>query len=270
MSEHISSAANKLIKEIASLKQRKYRDKLGLFMAEGVRLVEECGNTNWPVSMCIYTDAAAKQTRTQDVIERLSAANCRMISVSEEIYHKISDTDQPQGIMAIIKKRQYSIEQLLVANDKQPLLVVLDGIQDPGNVGTIIRTADAAGCTGVIALKGSADIFAGKTVRATMGSLFHLPIIEDLSYTELIHNCKQAGINLLATCLQQSSEYYKADFISPAAIILGNEGQGIKPELIDAADSRLLIPLIGQAESLNVAVAAGIILYEAVRQRSTL
>lgn len=270
MSEHISSAANKLIKEIASLKQRKYRDKLGMFVAEGVRLVEECGTTNWPIAMCIYTEEAAKHARTQAVIERLSAENCRMISVSEEVYHKISDTDQPQGIMAIIKKRQFSIDQLVTANNKPPLLVVLDGIQDPGNVGTIIRTADAAGCTGVIALKGSADIFAGKTVRATMGSLFHLPIMEGLSHAELIFTCKQAGIKLLATCLQQSEEYYRADFTCPAAVVLGNEGQGITPELIDAADSRLIIPLIGQAESLNVAVAAGIILYEAVRQRATL
>lgn len=270
MSEYISSISNKLIKEIASLKQRKYRDKLEMFIAEGVRLVEECGDTDWPVEICIYTEKAAAQPRTRAIIERLSATNCRMIIVSEEIYCKISDTDQPQGIMAIVKKRHLTVEHLLVASDKPPLFVVLDGIQDPGNVGTIIRTADAAGCTGIIALKGSADIFAGKTVRATMGSLFHLPVIEGLSQAELLLTLKQNGIKLLATCLQQSVAYYQADYTGPAAIVLGNEGQGVNPQLINAADSRLIIPLIGQAESLNVAVAAGIILYEAVRQRATL
>ncbi|MBP2662865.1 MAG: aviRb [Firmicutes bacterium] len=270
MSEYISSVANKLIKEIASLKQRKYRDRQGLFLAEGVRLVEECANAGWPVKMCIYTEDAARRERAQAVIERLSAADCRMVVVSEDIYNKISDTEQPQGIMVILKKRQFSIEQMLLSTDKLPLLVVLDGIQDPGNVGTIIRTADAAGSAGVIALKGSADIYAGKTVRATMGSLFHLPVMEGLSAVELLQNLKQANIKLLATCLQQSDVYYQANFNCPAAIILGNEGQGISPELINAADACLNIPLIGHAESLNVSVAAGVILYEAVRQRATL
>lgn len=270
MSEYISSVANKLIKEIASLKQRKYRDKLGLFVAEGVRLVEECKSANWPVQMCIYTEEAAARERTKAIIDRLSITSCRMIIVSEDIYNKISDTEQPQGIMAVIKKHKYGIEQLLAPQDKMSLFVVLDSIQDPGNIGTIIRTADAAGCTGVITLKGSADVFATKTVRATMGSLFHLPVIEGVSPTELIFTFKQAGIKLMATCLDQSQAYYRTDFNYPVAIILGNEGQGISPELISAADSRLIIPLIGQAESLNVAVAAGVILYEAVRQRATL
>ncbi|CQR73978.1 23S rRNA (uridine(2479)-2'-O)-methyltransferase [Sporomusa ovata DSM 2662] len=271
MSEYISSAANKLIKEIASLRRRKYRDRLGMFLAEGVRLVEECANAAWPVEICIYTEEAAARERAKAVIERLSATDCcRMVVVSEDIYNKISDTEQPQGIMVVLKKRQFSIEQLLLRQDMLPLLVVLDGVQDPGNAGTIIRTADAAGCSGVIVLKGSADIYAGKTVRATMGSLFHLPVMEDLSPAELIQSLKQSDIKLLATCLQQSDVYYQADFNCPAAIILGNEGQGISPELISAADACLNIPLVGYAESLNVAVAAGVILYEAVRQRATL
>ena len=270
MSEYISSATNKLIKEIASLRQRKYRDKLGMFLAEGVRLVEECATAGWPVKVCIYTEEAAGRERAKAVIERLATTDCRMVVVSEDIYNKISDTEQPQGIMAVLKKRQFSIEQMLVSTNKLPLFVVLDGIQDPGNAGTIIRTADAAGCAGVIALKGSADIYAGKTVRATMGSLFHLPVMEGLSSAELLLNLKQANIKLLATSLQQSDVYYQANFNCPVAIILGNEGQGISPELICEADAYLHIPLVGHAESLNVAVAAGIILYEAVRQRATL
>lgn len=270
MSEYISSPANKLIKEVISLKQKKYRDSLGMFIAEGVRLVEECVNAEWPVETCIYTEAASTRERARHLIDRLEKQNCHMVIVPENIYHKISDTDQPQGIMVILKKRQLLTKNLVSTNGKMPLLVVLDGIQDPGNVGTIIRTADAAGCTGVIALKGSADVYAGKTVRATMGSLFHLPITEGVSTIELITVLKEAGISMLATSLQKSDVYYQSRLNRPVAIVMGNEGQGVSRELLEAADTCINIPLVGQAESLNVAVASGIILYEAVRQRVNL
>lgn len=269
MTEFISSPENKLIKEVASLKQKKYRDSSGIFVAEGVRLVEECIRAAWPVEVCIYTENAATKERTRCLIEKITKINCKMVVVPENIYNKISDTEQPQGIMIILKKRPAAIDTMISNTKSQPLLIILDGIQDPGNAGTIIRTADAAGCTGVIVLKGSADIYAGKTVRATMGSLFHLPISEGLSPAEIIPLLKQAGIKVMATGLQKSYSYYQADFNNPAAIVLGNEGQGVSAELFEAADNCLTIPLVGQAESLNVAVAAGVILYEAVRQRST-
>lgn len=270
MSEFISSPANKLIKQVVALKQKKNRDSLGLFIAEGVRLVEECAAAGWSVETCIYTEAAAARERTHRLIERLERLLCQMVLVPESLYNKISDTEQPQGIMVIAKKRQTSLENLLTTEGKPPLLVVLDGIQDPGNVGTIIRTADAAGCTGVIALKGSADIYASKTVRASMGSLFHLPVVEGVSAKELITMLQQGGVTLLATGLQKSQVYYQTQFACPVAVVLGNEGQGVSHELLAAADACVNIPLIGKAESLNVAIAAGIILYEAVRQRSTL
>lgn len=270
MSEFISSPANKLIKEVVSLKQKKYRDSLGLFIAEGVRLVEECAAAGWAVETCIYTEAAAVRDRARCLIERLEKLNCQLVVVPDSLYNKISDTEQPQGIMVVVKKRQTTLESMVAADEKNPLVVVLDGIQDPGNVGTIIRTADAAGCTGVIALKGSADIYAGKTVRASMGSLFHLPVVEGISSIEMIGLLQRCGVRVLATSLQKSEVYYRAKLSCPVAIVLGNEGQGVSPELLEAADSCVNIPLIGQAESLNVAVAAGIILYEAVRQRSTL
>ncbi|HWR44593.1 RNA methyltransferase [Sporomusa sp.] len=270
MIEFISSPANKLIKEVASLKQKKYRDNLGMFMAEGLRIVEECAASEWPVQLCIYTEAAAARERTRRVLDRLTAAQCRMVVVPEDIYNKLSDTEQPQGIMGVLKKRQATLTQMITQNNKIPLIVVLDGIQDPGNAGTIIRTADAAGCTGVIILRGSADVYAGKTVRATMGSLFHLPVIEGISPEELIAELKSVNVNMLTTSLQKSDIYYQVDFKRPTAIILGNEGQGVCQELIEKADACLNIPLVGQAESLNVAVAAGVILYEAVRQRAIL
>jgi TrmH family RNA methyltransferase len=269
MTEFISSPANKLIKEVASLSHKKYRDNLGKFLAEGVRLVEECEKSGWPVECCLYTEAAATRARTQQLIKKLAAAGCQLAVVPETIYNKISDTEQPQGIMAVLKKRQSTVESMITGS-RLPLLVVLDGIQDPGNAGTIIRTADAAGCTGVIILKGSTDIYAGKTVRSAMGSLFHIPVAEGITSSELISALAANRVSLLATSLHKSVIYYQARFDRPLAIVLGNEGQGVCAELLEAADACLTIPIVGQAESLNVAVAAGVVLYEAVRQRATL
>ncbi|MGL5512019.1 MAG: TrmH family RNA methyltransferase [Sporomusa sp.] len=270
MTEFISSPANKLIKEVVSLKQKKHRDCLGMFIAEGMRIVEECAVSGWPIHLCIYTEAAAVRERMRRVIDKLAANKCRMVMVPEDLYHKLADTEQPQGIMTVVRKRQATLTEMTPNNNIRPLIVVLDGIQDPGNVGTIIRTADAAGCTGVITLKGSADLYAGKTVRATMGSLFHLPVIEGLTADQLVTELRQANVKLMVTCLQNSAIYYQADFSNSVAIIFGNEGQGVCPDLITKADTCLNIPLVGSAESLNVAVAAGILLYEAVRQRANL
>lgn len=270
MREYISSPANKLIKQAISLKQKKYRDSLGMFIAEGVRLLEECVDAGWPVETCIYTEVAATRDRTRNLIDRLEKLHCQMVVVPESIYNKISDTEKPQGILVILKKRQATLEGLISAAGKLPLIIVMDGIQDPGNVGTIIRTADAAGCTGVALLKGAADIYAGKTVRATMGSLFHLPVAEGVALQELITGLRRAGISILATSLQKSDVYYETNLKGSVAIVLGNEGQGVSNELLEAADACVHIPLVGKAESLNVAVASGILLYEAVRQRTTL
>jgi TrmH family RNA methyltransferase len=266
VSELITSLQNKIIKLAASIKQKKYRDELGLFAVEGVRLTEEATHSGWPTPYCIYTETAACNERVQDILSCLSTKGCKLIQVSSAIYDKVTDTKQPQGIMILVEKRVYCLEDL-IAGQQQPLLVVLDGIQDPGNVGTVIRTADAAGCTGVIVTTGCADLFSGKTVRSSMGSLFHLPIVEDFSQVEILTFLKMQHISILATTLEDSVVYYKCDLTGAAAIVLGNEGKGVSEEMLREADARLHIPLYGKAESLNVAAAASVILYEAVRQR---
>ncbi|BBB92837.1 MAG TPA: RNA methyltransferase [Methylomusa anaerophila] len=265
MAEIITSSSNKLIKQVASLKQKKYRDELGMFVTEGVRLVEESLSSGWQISLCIYTPSAAKREKVNAMLERLAAMNCRLVQVPEEVYGKISDTEQPQGILTVIKKQSFTLQEIV--KSVYPLLVILDGVQDPGNAGTIIRTADAAGCTGVVMLKGSVDVFCTKATRAAMGSLFHLPIVEGIAPEELVPKLHQNGILLYVTSLEGANMYYEANFRMPAAIMFGNEGSGISRELLDIAQTRLNIPLYGKAESLNVSVAAGIILYEAVRQR---
>ncbi|MBC8015915.1 MAG: RNA methyltransferase [Sporomusaceae bacterium] len=266
MTEIITSPHNKFIKLAASLKQKKYRDELGLFIVEGVRLVEEAAQSDWRVETCIYTTAALEQGRVQAIIADLESKNCRIIQVTASIYDKITDTKEPQGILAIVEKCTYQLDELPTREEK-PFLVVLDELQDPGNVGTIIRTAAAAGCTGVILTKGCADVFAAKAVRSSMGSIFQVPIFEGLNTSEVISYVEQHEIDLLATSLESSNVYFKVDLSKAVAVVFGNEGNGVSRALLAYAKDRLYIPLFGHVESLNVAASAAVILYEVVRQR---
>jgi TrmH family RNA methyltransferase len=266
MTEVVTSQHNPLVKTVAALRQKKYRDELGLFTVEGVRLTEEIVAAGWPVESCLYTETAAAEARAAAILDLLKARKCRLVQVSDAVFDKITDTQEPQGIMLVAPKRQAALADIL-ARPGAPLIVVLDGIQDPGNAGTIIRTADAAGCSGVIALKGCADLYAGKTVRATMGSLFHLPVVDGATPDNLRKTLAAAGIPLIATDLTGATVYSAARLSGPAAVVFGNEAQGVSGELLAAATERIIVPIYGKAESLNVATAAAIILYEAARQR---
>ncbi len=230
MKEIIISSQNKFIKMAASLKEKKYRDELNLFVVEGLRLVEEAAKSDW------------------------------------QLYGKMTEVKQPQGIMAIMKKYKYKLADSLVGVER-PFFVVLDEVQDPGNVGTVIRTAAAAGCTGIFLTKGCADVFAAKVVRASMGSLFHVPIFENLTQEEVVDCLGKYEISILATSLESSTIYFQMDFNKPVAVVFGNEGTGVSRQLLEKSKERVHIPLLGDVESLNVASAAAVILYEAVRQR---
>lgn len=265
MTEVITSLQNDTIKLASSLKQKKQRDATGLFVAEGIRLIEEVCSADWQVNTCFYTEGVSGNKRAELLLDLLQNKHCRMLKVSDAVYKKISDTDQPQGMMAIVKKREHLLSTILAV--EKPFIVILDTIQDPGNLGAIIRTADAAGATGVVLTKGCTDLYSSKTVRATMGSLFHLPIVEGVNSEVLIHSLQERNIHIAATSLTSSSLYYEADFDQPAAVIFGNEGNGVSAELLCKANSRIFIPILGRAESLNVAASAAVILYEAVRQR---
>ncbi|VBB08763.1 trna/rrna methyltransferase spou type [Lucifera butyrica] len=266
MAEQIISPQNPLVKMAASLKQKKNRDKYGLFAVEGSRLAEEALKSGWPVEYCFFTAEDSQNERAGKIIEMLQSRSCRMLQISRSLYDKISDTEQGQGVILLIKKRQADIKAVF-NNKETSLLIVLDELQDPGNVGTVIRTADAAGCDGVILTPGCADLFSGKTIRASMGSLFHLPVVEAMPKSAVISMLREKKIKLAATALNDADIYFEADLRDSLAIILGNEGQGVSDEMLSAAAVKLHIPLYGQAESLNVAASAAVILYEAARQR---
>ena len=263
--ERIASAANAKVKLASSLHRRKNREALQQFVAEGVRLVEMAAFSDWPAVFGLCTPAAAAEARVQRILVQLAARHCPVYEVTEEIYRKAADTQEPQGLLLVMGQRRTGLSELLAV--PQPLLVVLDGIQDPGNAGTILRTADAVGCTGLVCLENTVDIFADKTVRAAMGSLFHVPVAAGVSAPELLAAAKEKELRLYATALDSGAQpHFAADYRQPAMIVFGNEGNGVTAELLAAAE-KLYIPMVGQAESLNVAAAAAVVLYEALRQR---
>jgi len=265
--ERIESGANKKIKLVASLKQKKHRDKEGAFVAEGGRLVEMAVESDRPFSFALYTKEAMENARVRKILKLLEEKGCTIYETSTDIYRKVSDTVEPQGIMLVLKKSLASLDSL-ISSKIMPLILVLDGLQDPGNVGTIIRTADAAGCTGIVLMKNTVDVFSGKTVRAAMGSLFHLPVVIDVSVDELKGFLGEQNIVLQATALDsEAKKHFDVDFTKPTAIAFGNEGDGISKELLAVAEQKIYIPMIGKTESLNVSTATAIVIYEAVRQR---
>lgn len=265
MSEVVTSLQNKIVKLAAALKLKKKRDELGLFTTEGIRLAEEALRSEWRIQYCLYTGEASLALRASNLISLLEAKGCKILEVLPHIYEKISDTDQPQGIMLLIEKHNYKLDEL--PYKQFPLCAILDGVQDPGNVGTLIRTADATGCDAVLMTKGCADLFSGKTVRSSMGSIFHLPVYTDLTHYDIVSFLNKNQIRLITTSLESSDVYFEADLTGAAAITFGNEGNGVSAEMLNSSYCRLHIPIIGKAESLNVSAAAAVILYEAVRQR---
>lgn len=266
MTEVLASLHNPLVKTAAALKERKYRDAQGLFIVEGIRLCEELAASGWQAELCFHTAAVRRNERAASVLQALAARRCRLVEVTEPVFAKLGDTRQPQGLLAVVRKKSAVLADIATRGETPPL-VILDGIQDPGNAGTLIRTADAAGCRGVVFLKGCVDLYSPKVVRAAMGSLFHLPTAEGVGASELAAALAGAGITLTATALAEATPYWAADFTRPQAIVFGNEGQGVSVELLTAAANRIAIPLYGRAESLNVAASAAVILYEAARQR---
>ncbi len=262
----ISSATNSRIKLAVSLQQRKHRESARLFPAEGLRLAEMAAESGWKVECGFYTAEAAKEERMEQLVSSLDKG-CMMYEVPSAVFNRISDTRNPQGILLLIhmKEEQQNLEQLL--QRKHPLLLVLDRIQDPGNAGTILRTADAAGVDGILLTKESVDIFSPKTVRASMGSIFHVPVYPDISVETLTVLAKERNLRLLAADLDDTAvPYDQQDYQGPSALIFGNEANGISGELREVSQ-KVHIPIYGKAESLNAAIAASIITYEAVRQR---
>ena len=264
--EIITSVNNQRVKDVANLKQKKYRTETGAFFAEGLRAVIEAVQ---------YADVAelffikTEEHKLNGIIKTAEEKGVRLCCVDEKVMAKLSDTKAPQGVLAVIKMPKDRLQKLNpgTSSDNNAPVIILDRVQDPGNLGTIIRTADAVGALGMILLEGCVDAFSPKVVRASMGSLFHLPVIQDVFPEEALTWCYRHGYEPAATALKNAQNMYKADLSKKMAFIFGNEANGVAEELQAAAETRLFIPMAGQAESMNVAMAAGIVLFEGLRQR---
>ena len=257
----LTGLQNPVVKAAAELKQKKYRTQNGLYLAEGLRTAEEAVAYK-AVETLFYV--ATDDDRTMRLLEDAAMQNIKLVCVNENVMKKIADTETPQGIIAVCKMRQPKLETLLAGGK---MLLVLDRVGDPGNIGTMLRTADAAGIGGLVLLKGCADIYAPKTVRSSMGSLFHIPVLSGVSEQEFVSAAKKAGYDLLVTCLDGADNLYKADLSGRIAFVMGNEAGGVSETLLGKADKRVYIPMAGRAESLNVAMAAGIVMFEALRRK---
>ncbi len=269
----ITSAANPIIRLTSAVVHTQRRAaKEGLFTVEGLRLAEMAAVSDWQIRHALVTERALTGERTRALVELLVERGIPAALVTENIFATLAETDSPQGILLLVERRKtQNLADLPEGRDGEepPLYIALDRVQDPGNVGTILRTADAVGVTGVILLRGSADIYSGKVVRATMGSLFHVSFVTGVTAAELAGFAQQEGLQFLVTSCDASAEtHFSADFRRGSIIVFGNEANGVSEEILTVSQ-HIYIPMRGAAESLNVATAATAVLYEALRQRLT-
>lgn len=290
----ITSAVNPKIKAIKKLEQKRQRDKEGRFVIEGFHLVIEAIQHHGEIETILFADNCDQSALAG--IEALLQQNAddlpsiiEMIMITESILTTLSQTPAPQGIIAVLKQPKYSLETVLqiaeMASSKLsqesseqsihsensdnrtnlkralPHLLLLENVQDPGNVGTMIRTAEAAGFTAVILGEGSADLFNDKTIRATQGALFQLPILRG-NLADILPKLHDAGYESWVTTLEEATFYNELPKPQKCALIMGNEGQGVHLNIQKLATTKVKIPMLGQAESLNVGVAAGILIYD--------
>jgi len=255
---YIESKDNKLYKTIKKLKDKKHRMKERKYILEGFRLTEEAVKAKVDIEYIIITENNIENLEESNLLRNISKGET--IVISESLFMTLSSTENPQGILAVAKIKN------IKENLKGGFYVVCDKVQDPGNLGTIIRTSHAAGVDGIILTKGTADIYNDKTIRSTMGSIFYIPIYYDDSDFTLIKKLKEEGVALVTTSLEESKNFFSENLKGKVMLAVGNEGNGISNELFNLADKKVKIPMPGGAESLNVAVATAIILFEKVRQ----
>ena len=257
----ISSKDNELIKHIKKLKDKKYRDESKEYIIEGVKLIEEAVKENAKIKKIIICEDT---TRTYEIPTNimLGRAKYECVYVTDKIFNSITQVTNPQGIMAIIEKNSNDAE----IDFTQDIIVALDDVQDPGNLGTILRTVDSIGLNQIIVSKETADAFNPKVVRSTMGAIFRVKIIEVDNLQDTIKQIKKHHFKLMVTSLQTDNSIYDIEF-KKKIIVIGNEANGVSNEIQNIADEKAKIPMLGRTESLNASVAAGIVMYEYVRQK---
>ena len=244
----ITSSQNAVFKSAMGLKDKKGRDETGLFLVEGKKQTAEI-SAEWNIRHIFVSRS----------YEADSLPQIKTFILKDSLFAKLSSTKTPQGIIAVVEKKEYKTEKLL---KNKGFFIVLENIQDPGNLGTIIRSADAFGAKAVFVSKESADIYSDKTIRSTMGSFFHIPVAAKTDIKELIAMLKENSVKIFSASLKAKKSIDKYDFFQKSAIFIGNEANGLSAETEKFSDFLFKIPMPGKAESLNAAIAASITMYE--------
>lgn len=268
----ITSCTNSKVKRIVGLQEKsRNRVKENVFIAEGVKMFEEAPIDNLTE---IYIEESLYETLLQGQLkEKISACNSKGIqieTVSKEVFAKMSDTQSPQGILCVLKRYTYDLKSMIEAactlrreQGHSPLFLLVEDVQDPGNLGTMMRTAEGAGADGLIFTKGTVDIYNPKTIRSTMGSLYRVPFVYVETLAEAVALLKQNRVKVYAAHLKGKQYYHEISYKDGAAFMIGNEGNGLKTETADLADCYLKIPMKGKLESLNASIAAALLMYQA-------
>ncbi len=265
----LHSKQNPHLKYVRRLAQRKFREQEGRFVIEGVRFLEEAVQVDWPLELVLYTGSITEQARAGRLLNLLGRRGVSMLAVDDKLFRELADTESPQGVLAVVSVPEgLNVELQDWSAQGRDLLVLVDGIRDPGNLGTIIRCADAAGAGGVLMLKGCVDPYNPKTLRSTMGSIFHVPVILVKEPCGLLSQLCLAGWRLVIGDPGAGKPIHRCDLTGRVVLAVGSEADGMSDAVRRAAWERVCIPMPGRAESLNAGVAAGIMFYEAVRQRS--
>lgn len=264
----ITSTANAQVKELVKLmKKRRARDDARMFLIEGPRMVGELtADPGWrrKIEKIYLSESYAERNEEERNKLELTAP---VEILSDPVFDHVSGTKTPQGILAVVRRRSYNMSDILGGDPAYAHVFVLDNLQDPGNLGTIFRTAEAAGVTGIILSRDCVDLYNPKVVRSTMGAVLRMPFlyVEDLVGT--IGELKTEGIKIYAAHLKGKYAYDQEDYRTGCAFLIGNEGNGLRDEVADCADHYVIIPMKGKAESLNAAVAAAVLMFEVSRQR---
>lgn len=246
----IESVHNDIIKLVISLKDKKNREELSLFVAEGFKQVTEIPK-GWKIKF-VLAGEKYKDFKTD-----------KLYITTEKIFKKISDTKTPQEILAVVEKKKFDIDEVL---KNKGIFIIADTLQDPGNIGTIIRTAESFGCKGIFVSKNSVDIYSDKVVRSTMGAIFNIPVIQECDVVPLIKKMQQKKINVCAFSLEAKDELSNFKFKNNTAIVIGNESKGINKDILDIVDNKIKINMSGKSQSLNAAIACSVAIYEISKQ----
>lgn len=266
MKEMIQSSSNKIIKYVKSLHMKKYRDEYGKYIIEGEKLLEEAMNYEAGIAMVLISKSFACSEKYVKLEEVLLGTNIPIYYAEDKVFKEAGETETPQGIIAVVEKKEFDLDSII--SKDEVCVVLLSEVRDPGNAGTIIRTADACGLDAVLLSKGSVDLYNGKTIRSTMGSLFHIPVIQNLDTEEVISRLRHNRVMTIGADPHSSTNCIDLPYYNKSAIIVGNESQGISSGISNILDKNVKIPMPGRAESLNAGIAASILMYEfSIRKR---